>query len=86
MGKKIHHRSLKHQGRDAVLQKPGKKREKGDFLGIKLYRARTGTEALLSRKSKAHQALPSYSERVLMDNRHPLIVHCNLTQAKGTGE
>jgi hypothetical protein len=70
--------------------KPGKKRAKGDFRGIKLsnntLRFSTDPEALLARKSKAHLALPSYREHVLMDNRHALIVNCKVTKAVSTGE
>jgi transposase len=79
--------------------KPGKKRAKGDFRGIKLsnktHRSGTDPDALLARKSNAHPALPSYGLRkrtlrcdghVLMDNRHALIVDCQVTQATGTGE
>jgi len=44
--------------------KPGKKRAKGDFRGIKLsnqtHRSSVDPDALLCRKSKAHPALPSY--------------------------
>jgi hypothetical protein len=43
--------------------KPGKKRAKGDFRGIKLsnktHRSSVDPDALLCRKSKAHPALPS---------------------------
>ena len=70
--------------------KPGKKRAKGDFRGIKLsnktHRSGTDPDALLARKSNAHPALPSYRGHVLMDNRHALIVDCRVTQAVGTGE
>ncbi len=38
-------------------------------------------EALLARKSNAHPAQPSYRGHVLMDNRHALIVDCQVTQA-----
>ena len=75
--------------------KPGKKRAKGDFRGIKLsnktHRSGTEPDALLCRKSNAHPALPSYrlSKRtsrcdghVQMDNRHALIVDCQVTQAR----
>ncbi|CAK6688276.1 hypothetical protein IFHNHDMJ_00370 [Synechococcus sp. CBW1107] len=58
--------------------KPGKKRAKGDFRGIKLsnktHRSSVDPDALLCRKSNAHPALPSYRGHVLMDNRHALIV------------
>jgi hypothetical protein len=68
--------------------KPGRKRAKGDFRGIKLsnetHRSGTDADALLCRKSKAHPALPSYRGHVLMDNRHALIVDCRVTQATGT--
>jgi hypothetical protein len=68
--------------------KPGKKRAKGDFRGIKLsnktHRSSVDPDALLCRKSKAHPALPSYRGQVLMDNRHALIVECKVTQATGT--
>jgi len=49
--------------------KPGKKRAKGDFRGIKLsnktHRSSVDPDALLARKSNAHPAQPSYrfSER-----------------------
>ncbi len=70
--------------------KEGKKRAKGDFRGIKLsnktHRSTTDPDALLARKSSAHPALPSYRGHVLMDNRHALIVDCQVTQAVGTGE
>ena len=70
--------------------KPGKKRAKGDFRGIKLsnktHRSGSDPDALLARKSKAHPAQPSYRGHVLMDNRHALIVDCRVTQAVGTGE
>ena len=70
--------------------KPGRKRAKGDFRGIKLsnktHRSGVDPDALLCRKSKAHPALPSYRGHVLMDNRHALIVDCRVTQATGTGE
>jgi hypothetical protein len=70
--------------------KPGKKRAKGDFRGIKLsnktHRSNVDPDALLCRKSKAHPALPSDRGHVLMDNRHALIVDCKVTQATGTGE
>jgi hypothetical protein len=70
--------------------KPGKKRAKGDFRGIKLsnktHRSSVDPDALLARKSNAHPALPSYRGHVLMDNRHALIVDCRVTQAVGTGE
>jgi transposase len=70
--------------------KPGKKRAKGDFRGIKLsnqtHRSTTDPDALLCRKSNAHPALPSYRGHVLMDNRHALIVDCKVTQAVGTGD
>jgi hypothetical protein len=60
--------------------KPGRKRAKGDFRGIKLsnqtHRSGVDPDALLCRKSKAHPALPSYRGHVLMDNRHALIVYC----------
>jgi hypothetical protein len=65
--------------------KEGKKRAKGDFRGIKLsnktHRSTTDPDALLARKSSAHPALPSYRGHVLMDNRHALIVDCQVTQA-----
>ena len=68
--------------------KPGKKRAKGDFRGIKLsnktHRSGSDPDALLCRKSKAHPALPSYRGHVLMDNRHALIVDCRVTQAVPT--
>ena len=70
--------------------KPGRKRAKGDFRGIKLsnktHRSGTDPDALLARKSTAHPAQPSYRGHVLMDNRHALIVDCRVTQAAGTGE
>ena len=70
--------------------KPGKKRAKGDFRGVKLsnktHRSGSDPDALLARKSNAHPAQPSYRGHVLMDNRHALIVDCRLTQAVGTGE
>jgi hypothetical protein len=70
--------------------KPGKKRAKGDFRGIKLsnktHRSTTDPDALLARKSNAHPAQPSYRGHVLMDNRHALIVDCQVTQAVGSGE
>jgi hypothetical protein len=70
--------------------KPGKKRPKGDFRGIKLsnktHRSGTDSDALLARKSNAHPAQPSFRGHVLMDNRHALIVDCRVTQAVGTGE
>lgn len=70
--------------------KPGKKRAKRDFCGIKLsnktHRSGSDPDALLCQKSKAHPALPSYRGHVLMDNRHALIVDCKVTQATGTGE
>jgi transposase len=70
--------------------KEGKKRAKGDFRGIKLsnetHRSSTDPEALLARKSNAHPAQLSYRGHVLMDNRHDLIVACQVTQATGTGE
>ncbi len=70
--------------------KAGKKRAKGDFLGVKLsnktHRSITDPDALLARKSNAHPAQPSYRGHVLMDNRHALIVDCRFTQATGTGE
>ena len=79
--------------------KPGRKRAKGDFRGIKLsnktHRSGSDPDALLARKSNAHPAQPSdrLSRRtlrcdghVLMDNRHALIVDCKVTQATGTGE
>jgi hypothetical protein len=56
--------------------KPGKKRAKGDFRGIKLsnktHRSVTDPDTLLARKSNAHPALPGYRGHVLMDNRHAL--------------
>ena len=70
--------------------KEGKKRAKGDFRGIKLsnetHRSSTDPEALLARKSNAHPAQLSYRGHVLMENRHDLIVDCQVTQATGTGE
>jgi hypothetical protein len=70
--------------------KEGKKRAKGDFRGIKLsnetHRSSTDPEALLARKSNAHQAQLSYQGYLLMENRHDLIVDCQVTQATGTGE
>ena len=70
--------------------RPGKKRAKGDFRGIRLsnktHRSSVDPDALLCRKSNAHPALPSYRGHVLMDNRHALIVNCRVTQAVGTGE
>ena len=70
--------------------KPGKKRAKRDFRGIKLsnktHRSSVDPDALLCRKSKAHPALPSFRGHVLMDNRHALIVDCRVIQAVGTGE
>ena len=70
--------------------KPGRKRDKGDFRGIKLsnqtHRSTVDPDALLCRKSKAHPALPSYRGHVLMENRHALIVDCRVIQAVGTGE
>jgi transposase len=70
--------------------KDGKKRAKGDLRGIKLsnstHRSTTDPDALLARKSNAHPAQPSFRGHVLMDNRHPLIVDCKVTQAVGTGE
>ena len=70
--------------------KPGKKRAKGDFRGVKLsnktHRSGSDPDALLARKSNAHPAQPSYRGHVLMDNRHALIVDCKVTQATGTGE
>lgn len=70
--------------------KPGKKRAKGDFRGIKLsnktHRSGSVPDALLARKTKAHPAQPTYRGHVLMDNRHALIVDCRVTQAVGTGE
>ena len=70
--------------------KPGGKRAKGDFRGIKLsnktHRSGVDPDALLCRKSKAHPALPSYRGHVLMDNRHARIVDFPVTQATGTGE
>jgi transposase len=72
------------------VPKPGKKRAKGDFRGIKLsnktHRSTVDPDALLCRKSKAHPAMPSYRGHVLMDNRHALIVDCKVTKAVGTGE
>ena len=70
--------------------KEGKKRAKGDFRGVKLsnktHRSTTDPDVLLARKSSAHPALPSDRGHVLMDNRHALIVDCQVTQAVGTGE
>ena len=70
--------------------KPGRKRAKGDFRGVrrsnKTHRSGTDPDALLARKSTAHPAQPSYRGHVLMDNRHALIVDCRVTQAVGTGE
>jgi len=70
--------------------KPGKKRAKGNFRGIKLsnktHRSGSDPDALLARKSNAHPAQPSYRGHVLMDNRHALIVDCRVTQAVGTGK
>jgi transposase len=70
--------------------KRDRKRAKGDFRGVKLsnetHRSGTDPDALLCRKSKAHPALPSYRGHVLMDNRHALIVDCQVTKATGTGE
>jgi transposase len=70
--------------------KPGKKRAKGDFRGIKLsnktHRSGSDPDALLARKPKAHPAQLSYRGHVLMDNCHALIVDCKVAQAVGTGE
>jgi hypothetical protein len=70
--------------------KPGKKRAKGVFRGIKLsnktYRSSFDPDMQLYRKSNAHPALPSYRGHILMDNRHALMVDCKVTQAVGTGE
>ena len=70
-----------------MSSKPGRKRAKGDFRGIKLsnktHRSSTDPDALLCRKSKANPTLPSYRGHVLMDNRHALIVDCKVTQATG---
>jgi transposase len=70
--------------------KPGQKRAKGDFRGIKLsnktHRSSVDPDALLCRKSNAHPALPCYLGYVLMDNRRALIVDCRVTQAVDTGE
>lgn len=70
--------------------KPGRKRAKGEFCGIKLsnktHRSDVDPDALLCRKSKAHSALPSSRGHVLMDNRQPLIIDCRVTQATGAGE
>ena len=66
--------------------KPGKKRAKGDFRCVKLsnktHRSKTDPDALLARKSNAHPAQPGYRGHVLMDNRHALIVDCQVTQAE----
>ena len=66
--------------------KPGRKRAKGDFRGIKLsnktHRSGSDPDALLARKSNAHPAQPSYRGHVLMDNRHALTVNCTITQAR----
>ena len=70
--------------------KPGRKRAKGDFRGVKLsnktHRSTTDPDALQARKSHAHPAQPSYRVHVLMDNRNALIVDCQVTQALGTEE
>jgi transposase len=64
-------------GEDFGAAKPGKKRAKGDFRGIKLsnktHRSSTDPEALLARKSNVHPAQPSYRGHVLMDNRYALM-------------
>ena len=77
-------------GEDFGAPKDGKRRDKGDFRGIKLsnknHRSSPDPDALLARKSNAHQAQQSYRGHVLMDNRHALIVDCKVTQATGTGE
>jgi len=69
--------------------KPGKKRAKGDFRGIKLsnktHRSGSDPDALLARKSNAHPAQPSYRGHVLMDNRHELIVDCRVKKKKADG-
>ena len=65
------------------VTKESKKRAKGDFRGIKLsnktQRSKTDPDALLARMSHAHSAQPSYRHHVLMDNRHALIVDCQVT-------
>ncbi|MCS5694004.1 IS5 family transposase [Cyanobium sp. FGCU-6] len=70
--------------------KEGKKRAKGDFRGVKLsnetHRSETDPEALLARKSQAHPAQLSYRGHVLMENRHDLVVDCQVTLADGYGE
>ncbi len=77
-------------GKGFGAPKPGRKRAKGDFRGIKLsnetHCSGRDPDALLCRKSKANPALPSYRGHALMDNRHALIVDCRVTQATGTGE
>jgi hypothetical protein len=55
------------------------------MLSNKTHRSKTDPDALLARTSKADPALPSFRGHVLMDNRHALIVDCQVTHRKTVG-
>jgi hypothetical protein len=71
--------------------KPGRKQAKGDFRGVKLS---STTHRLLRQRSRCVDGLQvqrppntaQLSGHVHMDNRHALIVDCQVTQATGIGE
>jgi hypothetical protein len=81
-----HHR---HQALESVLVSPKKARSghQGRFPQRNVQHQdlplKTDPDALLARKFNTHLALPSYRGHVLMDNRHSLIMDCQVTQAVG---
>ena len=90
MARTTHRLPLAGPGEGFGAPREGRKWARGDFRSIRLsngtHRSSTDPEALLARTSNAHPAQLSYEGDVLMDNRHALIVDCQVTQAVGSGE
>lgn len=58
----------------------------GERRGNETHRSTTDPEARLARKGNGKEAKLSYAGHTLTENRHGLIVECELTQATGTAE
>ena len=67
-------------GRNPDVDFHGKRR------GNQTHRSRTDPDARLARKGRGKEARLCYAGHLLSENRHGLIVACELTQASGTAE
>lgn len=68
---------------------PGRNAERdfhGDKRSNETHASTTDPDARLSRKAAGREAKLAYTGHLLMENRHALVVHAQLTQATGTAE